>query len=140
MGMRAGYPGQTVGSIGRVYVELKFKLNGASAPTILSGSGLLSTTSPPAHVGGTNIYTITMRDPWLEVIYGASEPRDDANNGQYCSTGNFTNENSQASPPLPLSFKFAVFNAGGSVQNDSTLTVGTVLCLRNSGGTQYGNA
>jgi hypothetical protein len=131
-------PAVSGGSVGREYFELKLKLNGASAPTVLSGAGFLATSGAVAHTGGTNVVTVKMRDPWLEAIYIAAEPRDDSANGSYCTVGSITNENSQTAPATPLQFNVMTWNAGGTALNNSTLVIGIVLCLRNSSVT-YGN-
>ena len=136
MGNRAQYPSTSGGSIGRMYVELKLKLNGAGTPTVLAGNSFLSLTAPPVHVGGSNVVTITMRDTWPEVIYAGSDPRDDAPNGAYATIGTITNEASTTQ--LPITFKLNTWTAGGAVSNDSTLTVGIVLVIRASNAT-YGN-
>lgn len=147
MADRARYPGQSGGSVGREYVEIKLKLNGASAPTVLSGSGYLSQTAPPAHAGGGNIITFTMRDAWLEVIAHAVDVRDDAGNGAYATIGTFANEQGQAggtktgvtgTAGTPLTFKVQTFTSGGAAANDSTLIIAVMLALRNSS-EAYGN-
>jgi len=138
MGNRDAFPGQSGGSIGRWYVEFKIKLNGASAPTILSGSSFLATSGALAHVGGTNVISVTLRDPWPEIIFANADLRDDAPNGAYVTIGSITGENSQTVPPAPIAFKLNTWTAGGAVSNDSSATVSVSLAIRNSN-TTYGN-
>jgi hypothetical protein len=128
MANRTGYPSQNLGSVGRYYCEIKLKLNGASAPTILAGGGVLSTTSPPAHVGGSNVVAVTLRDAWVAVDAHAVDERDDVGAGTYATLGTFANEGTAT----PLTFKVNTFLASGSVSNDSSLVVVITLALRNS--------
>ena len=147
MADRTRYPSTSGGSIGREYVELKIKLNGASAPTVLAGASYLAKTNPVTHTGGTNVCTVTMRDAWLELVAHAVDERDDAQSGTYATIGNVTNEAGQASgtrtgvtgtPGLPLTFQIATFIAAGTASNDSSLIVVVTLALRNSN-EPYGN-
>ena len=100
------------------------------------GQSWLDTSSPITHTGGTNVYTVKLRDTWPEVVFAATEPRDDAGNGQYCSTGTISNEASTTQ--LPITFKFQTFNASGAVQNDSNLTVSCAVAIRETSA-NYGN-
>lgn len=138
MADRARYPSTNLASIGRDYIELKIKLNGASAPTILQGSSALDPTKPPTHTGGTNVSGFTLRNAYPEVIYAAAEPRDDSANGAYCTVGTIANEASGTVPPPGITFNVNTWNAGGTALNNPSLTVGIVLILRNSS-TTYGN-
>lgn len=138
MGNRANYPSVSGGSIGHEYREILIKLNGAAAPTILEGSSNLDPTKPPTHTGGTNVATLFMRDAYPKAIYIAAEPRDDTPNGAYCTVGTIANEGSTTVPATGLSFKVNTWTAGGAASNDSSLTIGIVLCLRNTN-TTYGN-
>ena len=138
MGNRAMYPGQSGGSVGRVYAEIKLKLNGASAPTVLAGNSWLSPTSPPTHTAATNVIGVTLRDAWPEVVAHSASVRDDANTGSYAECGSFANEGSTAVPALPITFNVNTFNSGGSALNNSTLVITIQLALRNSS-TTYGN-
>jgi hypothetical protein len=131
------YPAQSGGSIGRVYAEIKLKLNGASAPTVLAGSSWLDPTKPPTHPG-TNLTNVFLRDAWPEVIFIGAELRDDANTGNYASCGSILNEGSTAAPATPIAFTIQTFNAGCSPQNNASGTYGIVIILRNSS-TTYGN-
>lgn len=138
MGDRTNYPAQSGGSINRVYVEIKLKLNGAALPTVLAGSSYLATSGAVTHVGGTNTIGIKLRDAWPEVIAHAASVRDDANAGPYAECGNFANEGSTAAPALPITFNVNTFSAAGAALNNSTLTLTVQLALRNSSVT-YGN-
>lgn len=138
MGNRTNYPSQSGGQIGQVEAKFKLKLNGASAPTVLAGNSYLSPTSPPTHAGGTNIVSVTMRDPWLEVVGHAVDVRDDTPNGAYATLGTFANESSTTVPPSPITFKLNTWTAGGAAANDSSLVVTVTITLRNSTVT-YGN-
>lgn len=147
MGDRGFYPAQSGGSVGRVYGELKLKLNGAAVPTVLAGGSWLATSGATAHVGGSNVCTITMRDAWLEMISHACDVRDDAPNGAYATLGTIANEQGQAgggvigitgTPGKPMTFKIATFTAGGAAANDSSLIVVITFALRNSNEI-YGN-
>jgi hypothetical protein len=147
MADRTRYPSNSGGSIGREYIELKLKLNGAGIPIVLAGGGFLTSSTPTAHTGGTNVYTINMRDAWLELIAHAVDVRDDVPNGAYATIGTIQNEAGQASggvvgitgtPGKPLTFKVATWTAGGAVSNDSTLICVITLAFRNSN-EQYGN-
>jgi hypothetical protein len=137
MADRTFYPAVS-GGVGRVYIEIKLKLNGAGAVTILSGANWLKAAGAITHVGGSNDWEITMRDAWPEIVAHSVEVRDDAANGPYATLGEFANEGSQAVPPLPVFFELHTFNAGGSALNDSTLTVSITMAIRNSGEI-YGN-
>lgn len=147
MADRGNYPSQSGASIGRVYIELKLKLNGASAPTVLAGGSALATSGAVAHVGGSNVVTVTMRDAWLEMISHACDVRDDTPNGAYATIGTIANEAGQSNggvvgitgtPGKPMTFKIATFTAGGGAANDSSLIVVVSLAMRNSN-EPYGN-
>jgi hypothetical protein len=138
MGNRSMYPSTSGGSVGRVYAEIKLRLNGAGAPTVLSGNSLLSQTAPPTHTGGTNVIGLTMRDAWPEIITHAVDVRDDTPNGAYATLGNITNEASTAIPALPITFNVATWTAGGAAANNSSLIIVITLAIRNSNVT-YGN-
>lgn len=130
MSNRSKYPAQSGGSIGREYFEIKIKGGGAGAPTVLAGASWLDISTPAAHVGGTNVITVKLRDPWLEVIAHSVDVRDDAGNGAYASIGTFANESSASS--TPVTFKIQTFTSGGAASNDSTLVIVAQLALRNS--------
>lgn len=140
MGMRSGYTSQNVGSVGRYYTELKVTLGGsATSVTATRGAGMLAQTGGIVHVGGTNVWTFTMRDAWPEVVVHSVDVRDDAGNGAYATLGSFTNEGTgTAVPAPPITFKLQTWTAGGAALNDSTLVVVIALALRNSNET-YGN-
>lgn len=145
MGDRAGFPSTNVGSVGHVYVSIKLKLNGASAPTILSGAAFLDPTKPPTHSGGTNVVQLFARNPWLEVVAHAVDVRDDTPNGAYATIGSIANEGKQGltgasgTPGQNLSFKVATWTAGGAAANDSSLIIAIMLEINNSSAT-YGNS
>jgi hypothetical protein len=128
MSNRAKYPSQSYG-IGRVYMECQIKLNGAAVPTVLEGFEAIASV---AHVGGTNVVTVTLKDSFPKLVAGAVDCRDDAGNGQYVTHGSVTGEGSSTVPTAPLAFKVQTFNASGSVQNDSTLVVTFALAIRDS--------
>jgi len=147
MADRALYPSQSGGSVGRVYAEIKLKLNGTGAPIVLAGASFLDKAVPTAHVSGTNVCTITMRDAWPELVAHAVDVRDDTPNGAYATLGSVANELGQATGGVvgvtgtagkPMTFKVATWTAGGAVSNDSTLIAVITLALRNSS-ESYGN-
>lgn len=128
MANRSKVPAQSYG-VGREYMALQFKLNGASAPTVTYGKGYVASAT---HTGGTNVVTVTMTDAFVAVVSAHPDLRDDAGNGAYASIGTITNEGKTSA----LTFKIQTFAAGGSAANDSSAVIGVLLCLTNSNVTQ----
>lgn len=129
MSNRAKYPAQSYG-IGRVYGEFQMTLAGsATSVTVSEGKEFVSKV---VHVGGTNIWTVTLADPYQKVVAHAVDVRDDTPNGAYATIGTFTNENSTSVPPANVSFKIQTWTAGGGASNDSTLVVCVTLAIRDS--------
>jgi hypothetical protein len=142
MGNRTMYPGQSGGSVGRVYVEIKIQANGASLPKVLSGAGFLDPSTPLTHTGGTNIIGVKMRDQWPEIVAHAVDIRDDTPNGAYASLGTFANEGSTAASASgaapPVTFNINTWSAAGAAANNFTGVIAVQLAIRNSS-EAYGN-
>lgn len=142
MGDRTNYPANSGGSVGRVYCEIKLQGNGAGVPKVLSGASYLDPSTPVAHVGGSNIITVKMRNQWPEIVAHACDVRDDAGNGAYATIGTFANEGSTSTgasgAAATVTFKVQTFTAGGANSNDSSLVIVIQLAIRNSS-EAYGN-
>lgn len=133
MANRTFYPSQSYGT-GRVYAEFRFTAPGASTSVATTGSSSTldgcDIVSSIAHVAGTNVLTVTLKDAFPKVIDVQANIRDDAGNGAYATTGTITNEGTGS----PITFKIQTFNAAGTALNDPTLVIACTLSLKNTSG------
>lgn len=130
MADRTFYPAQSFG-ISRVYLEFQYTAPGASTSATVSAGSPQGAIASIAHVGGTNICTVTLADKFNAVVAHSVDVRDDTPNGAYASLGTVSNEGSSSAA---ISFKVAYWTAGGSASNDSTLVTCVQLALRNTAG------
>lgn len=121
------YPAFSLGT-SRVYGEFLFTAPGASTSGNLALVDGCKIVAGIAHVGGSNVVTITFTDPVYKFIDLTAEPRDDAGTGGYCTVGTVTNEGT-SNPPT---FKIQYFTAAGAANNDPALVTQVLFAMKNS--------
>lgn len=128
MANRTFYPSFSYG-FGRVYLDVRFTCNGASAPLLTSVVGSDSIASF-AHVGATNVITVNFKDPFFKVCFASAEFLVAASVGSYCSINTIANEGTASGLQVAL----ATFVAAGTALNDaaSTYQIGVSMALINS--------
>lgn len=128
MANRTFYPSMNYG-FGRVYLDVRFTCNGASAPALTSVFGA-DAVSSFAHTGGSNVITVNLKDPFFKVVFAGAEFLVSAAVGAYVSVNAISNEGTANG----LVVSVATFNASGTALNDapSTYQVGLSMALINS--------
>lgn len=106
-------------------VVFKFTAPGSSTSATLPTSPTNYVASI-AHVGGTNVLTVTMVDAVQEVDFLSAEIRDNTPDGRYATVGTVSNEGTST----PVSFKIATYTAGGSAANDSADVIMVKMVIR----------
>jgi hypothetical protein len=96
-----------------------------SAPAAVNGADMVATF---AHTSGTNIITVTLKDPFNLVVYCTADPRDDAGTGNWASCGSFTNEGSTLGP----SFNINYFTGTGTTAVDPAFVTMVYCHFRNT--------
>lgn len=127
MANRTFYPSQSYGS-SRVYAEFQFIGPGAGTSVASANIDGADIVASIAHVGGTNKFTITLKDAFNKVIAHSADLVESTAGGagNYASIGNFTNQGTNT----PLSFNVYTWNAAGTAKNDPTDTIVVQLALR----------
>lgn len=128
MANRTFYPSQSYGT-SRVYAEFKFVGPGAGTSVAAANIDGCDLVASIAHVGGTNKFTITLKDPFNKVISHSADIVESTAGGagNYATAGNFTNEGTAT----PLVFNVYAFTAAGAARNDPADTFVVSLALRN---------
>ena len=128
MANRTFYPSFSYG-FGRVYLDVRFTCNGASAPLLSTVVGSDSIASF-AHVAAGNVITINFKDPFFKVCFASAEFLVAASVGAYCSINAIANEGTASG----LQVAIATFVAAGTALNDaaSTYQMGVSMALINS--------
>lgn len=128
MANRTFYPSMNYG-FGRVYLDVRFTCNGASAPLTSTVVGSDSVSSF-AHTGATNVITVNFKDPFFKVVFASGEFVVAASVGAYVSVNAISNEGTANG----LTVSLATFNSAGTALNDApnTYQVGMSLALINS--------
>lgn len=131
MANRTWYPVRTYG-MATVGAPFQFTAGGTLAPVAPGGVLGGDVVASFAHVGGSNVITVTVKDPFNLLTWAKAEPRDDAAVGAFCTCGSFTNEGT--SNQITFNINFFSFTAGGTLQpvNDPTSVVGVLLMARNT--------
>ena len=129
MANRATQPSQNYGA-GRVYCEFKFTAPGAGTTLDLTTVNGADIVASGAHVAGTNVITLTLKDAYPAVISASADIRDDAGTGPYASVGNITNEGTST----PVTLKVAYFSAAGTALNNSVAVTSVVIAFKNTSG------
>lgn len=130
MSNRTMYPAQSYGS-SRVYAEFVFTAPGAATSVVVTGASSVLTgadiVASIAHVAGTNVLTVTLKDTFNKIVDAQANVRDDAGAGTWCSIGTITNEGTAT----PSTFKIQYFDNLGAAANNSVLVTSVTLVLRN---------
>lgn len=118
------YPYRKYGS-GRVDCEFQFPLPGAATSVAVTSVDGADVVASIAHVAGTNLVTVTLKDAFNKVIHASASIIGTA--GARATIGGITNEGTANG----LTFGIYTWVAAGTVSNDATGVVTVQLCLRN---------
>lgn len=127
MADRGFYPSKSYGS-GLVTANFRFTMPGSGTSVTVSGTTVFGAdiVATIAHVAGTQVATVTLKDKFSKVLYGAVTLI--GTTGKRATIGAISNEGSSTAAP---SFTIYTWAADGTADNDNASDCMVSLALRN---------